>query len=86
MSMQIVKMLLYLTLFRLNGLNRWGFIRKTNLLGQRFGDKMFVIVCAFVVHLVYAQQHRVHAIDAAGSACLRLISRNAANCFIIIIA
>ena len=47
---------------------------------------MFVIVCAFVVHLVYAQQHRVHAIDAAGSACLRLISRNAANCFIIIIA
>ena len=63
-----------LWLFRLFCLNRPG--TRTNLLGERFGDQIFVIVVTLVVHFVYARARhlRVHAIKGAGAACARLIS------------
>ena len=49
--------------------------QRTNLLGERFGDQIFVIVFALlVVHFVYARPLRVHAIKGTGAACARLIS------------
>ena len=60
-------------LFRLNCIDRRG--TTTDLLGERFGDPIFVIVAALVVvHFVYARHLRVHAIKGAAAACGRFIS------------